>query len=83
VLISRLEGLQSDISNKFAAGHPYLGCSCLAGCVHSSVNKPGTNGGVTVSYDLLTHSRLYCRDRQKREGSKSSSSSFEFEFELA
>ena len=29
----------------------------LAGCVHSSVNKPGTNG--RVSYDSSTHSRLY------------------------
>jgi len=35
--------------------HPYLGCSRFAGCVHSWVNKPGTNGG--VSYDSLTHSR--------------------------
>ena len=26
----------------------------LAGCVHSSVNKPGTNG--RVSYDSFTHS---------------------------
>ena len=38
-------------------------CSRLAGCVHSSVNKPGANG--KVSYDSLTHSRLYCRDREK------------------
>jgi len=29
----------------------------LAGCVHSSVNKSGANG--SVSYDSLTHSRLY------------------------
>jgi len=29
----------------------------LAGCVHSSVNKPGANG--RVSYDSLTHSRRY------------------------
>ena len=36
----------------------------LAGCVHSSVNKPGANG--RVGYDSLTHSRLYCRDRQKK-----------------
>jgi len=35
----------------------------LAGCVHSSVNKPGANG--RVSYDSLPHSRLYCRDREK------------------
>jgi len=35
----------------------------LAGCVHSSVNKPGANG--RVSYNTLTHSRLYCRDREK------------------
>jgi len=35
-----------------------------AGCVHSSVNKPGVNGG--VSYDSLTHSRLYCRDRERK-----------------
>jgi len=35
----------------------------LARCVHSSVNKPGANG--RVSYDSLTHSRLYCRDRRK------------------
>jgi len=34
----------------------------LAGCVYSSVNKPGANG--RVSYDSLTHSRLYCRDRE-------------------
>jgi len=34
--------------------HPYLGCSRLAGCVHSGVNKPGANG--RVSYDSLTHS---------------------------
>jgi len=36
----------------------------LAGCVHSSVNKPGANG--RVSYDSLTLSRLYCRDREKK-----------------
>ena len=30
--------------------------SHLAGCVHSSVNKPGANG--RVSYDSLTHFRL-------------------------
>jgi len=35
----------------------------LAGFVHSSVNKPGANG--RVSYDSLTHSRLYCRDGRK------------------
>ena len=35
----------------------------LAGCVDSSVNKPGANG--RVSYESLTHSRLYCRDREK------------------
>jgi len=35
----------------------------LAGCVHSSVNKSGANG--RVSYDSLTHCRLYCRDREK------------------
>jgi len=28
------------------------------------VNKPGTNG--RVSYNTLTHSRLYCRDREKK-----------------
>jgi len=33
----------------------------MAGCVHSSVNKP-----TRVSYDTLTHSRLYCRDREKK-----------------
>jgi len=39
----------------------------LAGCVHSSVNtKPGANGG--VSYVSLPHSRLYCRDREKKVG---------------
>jgi len=32
--------------------------------VHSSVNKPDTNG--RVSYDSLTHTRLYCRDREKK-----------------
>ena len=42
----------------------YLGCSRLAGCVHSSVNKPGANG--RVSYNTLTHSTLYCRDREKK-----------------
>ena len=31
-----------------------------AGCIHSSVNKPGANG--RVSYDSLTHCRLYCSD---------------------
>jgi len=36
----------------------------LAGCVHSSVNKPGANG--RVSYNTLTHSRLYCTDREKK-----------------
>jgi len=36
----------------------------LAGCVHSSVNKPGANG--RVRYDSLSHSRLYCRDREKK-----------------
>jgi len=35
----------------------------LAGCVHSSVNKPGANG--RVGYDSSTHSRLYCGDREK------------------
>jgi len=35
----------------------------LTGCVHSSVNEPGTNR--RVSYDSLTHSRLYCRNREK------------------
>jgi len=48
----------------FEQCHPYLGCSRLAACVHSSVNKPGANG--RVSYDSLTHSRLYCRDREKK-----------------
>ena len=32
--------------------------------VHSSVNKPGANG--RVSYNTLTHSRLYCTDREKK-----------------
>jgi len=32
--------------------------------VHSSVNKPGANG--RVGYNTLTHSRLYCRDREKK-----------------
>jgi len=41
-----------------------LDCSRLTGYVHSSVNKPGANG--RVSYDSLTHSRLYCRDREKK-----------------
>jgi len=36
----------------------------LAGCVHSSVNKPGANE--RVSYNSLTHCRLYCRDREKK-----------------
>jgi len=39
----------------------------LSGCVHSSVNnlnKPGANG--RVSYDSLTHSGLYCRDRERK-----------------
>jgi len=36
----------------------------LAGCVHSSVNQPDANG--RVSYDSLTHSKLYCRDREKK-----------------
>jgi len=36
----------------------------LAGCVHSSVNKPGANG--RVSYDSLTHSRLHYRDRGEK-----------------
>ena len=36
----------------------------LAGYVHSSVNKPGANE--RVSYDSLTHSRLYCRDKEKK-----------------
>jgi len=40
-----------------------VGCSRLAGCVHSSVNKPGANG--RVSYNTLTHSRLYCREGEK------------------
>ena len=31
----------------------------LDGCVHSSVNG-------RVSYDSLTHSRLYCKDREKK-----------------
>ena len=44
-------------------------CICLVGvrlhgCVHSNVNKPGVNG--RVSYDSLTHSRLCCRDREKK-----------------
>jgi len=32
--------------------------------VYSSVNKPGGNG--RMSYDWLTHSRLYCRDGKKK-----------------
>jgi len=44
--------------------HLYVVCSRLAGCVHSSVNKPGTNG--RVGYESLTHCRLYCRDREKK-----------------
>jgi len=44
--------------------HPYLGCSRLAGYVYLSVNKPGANG--RVGYDSLTHSGLYCRDREKK-----------------
>jgi len=36
----------------------------LAGCVHSNVNKPGANE--RVSYDSLTHCRLYCRDGEKK-----------------
>jgi len=32
--------------------------------VHSSVNKPGANA--RVGYNTLTHSRLYCRDREKK-----------------
>ena len=36
----------------------------LAGCVHSGVDNPGANG--RVSYDSLTHSRLYCIDREKK-----------------
>jgi len=39
-------------------------CSCMAGCVHSSVNKPGANG--TLGYETLTHSCLYSRDREKK-----------------
>ena len=35
----------------------------LAGRVHSGVNKPHANG--RVSYDSLTHSRLYRRDGEK------------------
>jgi len=51
----RLTGLQR---------HLYLGCSHLAGCVHSSMSNPGANG--RVSYDSLTHSRLCCRDSEKK-----------------
>ena len=40
-----------------------MGCSRLARCVHSSVNKPGANA--RVCYNTLTHSRLYCRDRRE------------------
>jgi len=49
-------------------------CSCVyftleveanvAGCVQSSVNKPGANA--TVGYETLTHSRLSSRDRDKK-----------------
>jgi len=46
----------------FTLGMSPVGVS-LAGCVHSSVNKPGTNG--RVSYESLTHCRLYCRDGEK------------------
>jgi len=38
----------------------------LAGCVHSSVNKPSANG--RVSCDSLTHPRLYCRNREQKVG---------------
>ena len=38
-------------------------CLFYAGCVQSSVNKPGANR--RVSYDSLTHTILYCRDRGK------------------
>jgi len=41
----------------------------LAGCVHSSVNKPGVNG--RVGYESLTHCTLYCRDREKKVGHES------------
>ena len=41
-----------------------MGCSRLARCVHSSVNKPGANA--RVCYNTLTHSRPYCRDRESR-----------------
>jgi len=34
-------------------GTAYMGCSRLAGCDHSSVNKPGAKG--RVGYDSLTH----------------------------
>jgi len=44
--------------------HSYLGCSRLAGCVHSSVNKSGASG--RVIYNTLTHARLYCRDSEKK-----------------
>jgi len=39
--------------------HPYLGFHAWL-----DVNKPGANG--RVSYDSLTHSRLYCRDKEKK-----------------
>ena len=41
-----------------------IACSRLAGCVHSSVNKPGANW--IVSYDSLTHYRFYCRYKEKK-----------------
>jgi len=50
------------VFNRFAAAHLYavtLVCSRLAGCVHSSMNKPGANGG--VGYESLAHCRLYCK----------------------
>jgi len=34
------------------------------GHTQTQTNKPGANG--RVSYDSLTHFRLYCRDREKK-----------------
>jgi len=49
-------GLTNLIHDRYSCTlqrHSYLGCSRLAGCVHSSVNKPGANG--RVSYSKLQH----------------------------
>ena len=56
------------------SGYVHQVCSAIRICVvhawldvssvHSSVSKIGANG--RVSHDSLTHSRLYCRDREKK-----------------